>query len=559
MMTNMIEIPSTLAEAKAFEWEAFYEVLEQLNERELTQEAFESWMGEVNDAHWVPFTAHIILVWYSRRDMTDEDTANHLTKFYKEIYPSLEPKLSALSKKAVKAEVTGTKYDGALQQIEGEQKLDASKTTKLETEDANLTAALNKVFSTLTANFDKEKLSYRELRGKLQTELGRENREEIWVLTQKLRSDFVKENFTQLREIINLRRKLAESASYSSYKDYIWVSNGRDFSIAQTLNFANTVKEVFKSFSREMMEDRARSLNISTIRPWDVDIDVEEGKSGQVMDERGYQEAAIEAFDAIDSEFSSIIGKMASKNHLDLMTRRNKTQDNYASYIYPGNSPLVFTNSAGNPSDLSTVLHECGHCIHYSISSSAGNDYWTFLGRPDLNETIATFIESIGMSTLKDIGVLDDSSWKLYYKQQSFALLNTFRMISNRDIFQHWLYDQSSEEQTLEAFDQFYLENCSTYGVDWSGQEEYLARGWGDIINFVYPFRTIEYSMAGIAQLLLSKEYSRKKEKTISKLKAIMKEGKRASLRDTMDAFDLPHPLEREAVEIAYDYLQHQH
>ena len=552
----MITIPGTLEEVKAFEWGTFEEELERLSKPDLTEDTFEQWMDEVNDAHWVPFTAHVILTWHSRNDTTDEDVAKHLAKFYKEIYPSLEPKLSKLSKKAVNARVASRKYDQAFDEIKAEHQISNSESAKLEAEDAAAKNTLNKSFSALTISINGEEVSYREARAKLKTELNSEARRHIWEATQEARSSFVEERFEQIKDIIRIRRSIAESAGAKSYRDFVWASNKRDFSADQTLQFATTAEEVFRNLADEVMQNRAEKLGISKVRPWDVDVGInEKSNSDSVLDAKRYQEIAVKVFNEIDDELASIVKGIAENGNFDLMTRQRKAQNNYASYIYPGNKPLVFTNAVGHVSDLSTILHECGHCCHYSLSHIAKNDYWTFLGRTDLNETIARFVENIGILTLSELGVLDTSSLEIYRNQQIFTLLNTLRMIGNRDIFQHWVYDQALEDLTLENFDEFYLKNNRKYEVDWSGWEKHLARGWSDITNFTHPFRTIEYSMAGIAYILLLKQYTEDRKESLITLKEVMRKGKRISLKGMMNAFDLPHPLEEKALEMTHEYL----
>ncbi|MDR1829623.1 MAG: M3 family metallopeptidase, partial [Candidatus Fibromonas sp.] len=102
----------------------------------------------------------------------------------------------------------------------------------------------------------------------------REEREEAWRLLTERRlqdSDALDAAFDKL---FSLRIQIAKNSGYENYLEYIFKAKHRfDYTPQDCKNFHESIEKIILPLQKEILNQRAKKLGLSKLRPWDLGCD----------------------------------------------------------------------------------------------------------------------------------------------------------------------------------------------------------------------------------------------------------------------------------------------
>jgi len=276
--------------------------------------------------------------------------------------------------------------------------------------------------------------------------------------------------------------------------------------------------------ARRVYERRAKRLGVSSLRPWDVSVDVMRqtdinvdcfGKPAlRPFKDAAELERKIEGvFDRVDPRVGGYFRTMKEERLYDLDNYKGKTPGAYCTGLNASRRPFVLMNAAGAAGDVDTCLHEMGHAFHtFQCYKNPALRYCQLWDYPaEFAEVASMGMELLGSPYLtKDQGAFyteEESARAAIMHMEQFLLFWPFMAVV--DGFQHWAYEAGDEGAEPEACDAAWagLWDRFIQGVDWSGLEKAKAKGWQRKLHpFHYPFYYVEY---GFAQLGATQIYMR--------------------------------------------------
>ena len=539
---------------RSFDWQALNKKIEELSNVGLEQNNFDAWLKKLSDVAWVPTDAERLLLWEARRDVDDPLIDAIFTSFRNDVQPHLATRVASLESKAVESGLQSSKYEKALVNLRKQKQVLDADIAELKAKDRGLALRVSKAYASESVTFQGRALTRAQAAAKLKETSDFNERRRLWEATQETKMRLSETLLPAERELLTVRRRLAAQAQLDSYADYVSIVEGQDFTPAQALNFTNAIGEAFSGLIKDHKRRLAERAGHSPV-PWGAYV--EEADEGPTRELTCEEYAAITKACMYDlhGDFGAIAEAIVNSGSFDLMARKGKAHNNYASFIHADNRPLIFGNATGAPAELKTVMHEFAHGVHFSLTYGPDTDVWTYFGADDLIETVARFLEVLGMRSARKLGYISEAEYTNYLSVQTEFFLSIFEISVQRSRFQHWLYGRPASDFTLQDADAYYLDTVDTYGVGWDGYRGMLKRQWSYPSNFSTPFTDVNYCVSLVAHFTMLEKYDAEPDTTINILKTIMSQGGRKSLSDLMAALGLPGPTEAASVDIARDYL----
>jgi oligoendopeptidase F len=302
-------------------------------------------------------------------------------------------------------------------------------------------------------------------------------------------------------QLIALRHKMAGNADCADYREYAFKVKQRfDYSANDCLAFHDAVERAVVPAVRDLQRQRAKTLGLDTLRPWDLAVDVKSRPPLRPFQEPSELcEKGSRVFHRVDPALGDQFDDMNTKGYLDLASRKGKAPGGYQATYDEGRHPFIFMNAVGLQRDVSTLIHEGGHAFHsYAARDDALLNY---------RSSPIEFAEvaSMGMELLA-IDFLDefyDEEQKARAKRQELeGLIGLFPWVATIDAFQHWIYTNPTHDRAARK-DQWLSLHQRFGGIaDFSGYEDALAYRWHKQLHlFEVPFYYIEYAIAQLGAL----------------------------------------------------------
>jgi oligoendopeptidase F len=246
---------------------------------------------------------------------------------------------------------------------------------------------------------------------------------------------------------------------------------------------------------------RKDRLGLDVVRPWDLTVDPDRpAPLVPFRDVSELVERGKHIFEKVDPELGAQFRTMADQGMLDLDSRPGKAPGGYCLTLPFRGQPFVFMNSAGIPEDVSTLVHEAGHCFH-GVAAHRLPLIWQRATGMEAAELASMTMELLAAPHLgKPAGFYEPSDVRHAWLDHLEDILMSLAHIASVDAFQSWIY-ASGEGGDRDARDAAWLRVRARFeqGVEWSGLEaERVARWYRQSHIFTAPFYYIEY---GIAQL----------------------------------------------------------
>lgn len=341
----------------------------------------------------------------------------------------------------------------------------------------------------------------------------RAEREAIWKKISARRAQDREQLDELFDKLLALRHQIALNAGFGCFTDYMFQALGRfDYGRAECVAFHDAVAEAVRPLNDEILADRRQRLGMQdqTLRPWDLAVDPYGTQPlHPFATDQQLLEGTLQVFGKLRPELGSMVRTLDSLGHLDLGSRIGKAPGGYNYPLHETGVPFIFMNAVGTQSDLTTMVHECGHAIHSILTRDLA--LGSFKNVPSEIAELASMSSELLTMDHWDLFYHDSHELRRARIQQILRSVTILPWIATVDAFQTWLYDNPShtraerQAQWLALHRRFFGE-----AVDWSNLEEERAYQWHRQLHiFEVPFYYIEYGIAQLGALQVWQQYKR--------------------------------------------------
>lgn len=425
--------------------------------------------------------------------------------FVEQISPNLKRWHDKLDRKLLASPAITSlapRYDVLLRQLRNRVEIFREENVPLQTEDEKLRTKYQKLCGAMSVTFDGREQTLQQMARYLE-ETDRDRRQAAWEAVARRRfsdRDAIDDVFD---EMVRLRDRIARNAGFANYRDYAFRALERfDYTPADCEQFHAAVEKVVVPVVREIQAERARTMGLDRLRPWDMAVDPK-GRPPlrPFKDDQELVARCGEVFRLVSPDLAAQFERMRDHRLLDLGSRKGKAPGGYMTVFERRRLPFIFMNSVGRHDDVHTLLHEGGHAFH--AFASRDEPLVSYRNPPIEFAEVA----SMGME------LLCEEHLRLFYEPEEHAravredmedVLTILSWIATVDAFQHWIYlhPTHSREQRTAAW----IELLARFGGidDWSGYEPLRAASWHRQLHpFTVPFYYIEYGIAQLGALQL--------------------------------------------------------
>ncbi|MGH7594004.1 MAG: M3 family oligoendopeptidase, partial [Gemmatimonadales bacterium] len=305
--------------------------------------------------------------------------------------------------------------------------------------------------------------------------------------------------------LVDLRQTMARNAGFADFRAYAFAAKCRfDYTPADCERLHGAIAEQVVPASLRALAQRRQRLGLVRLRPWDLAIDPWRATSPVPYSTiHELEHTAARMFSAVDPTLGQQFRTMISEHLLDLDSRSGKAPGGYCDTLHARGRPFVFMNAAGVAEDVTTLLHEAGHCFH-AFASHARPFIWQRHPAAESAELASMSMELLASPHLaRPTGFYADADALSTRLEHLEDTLFSLTHIASVDAFQNWIYTRPEGRDAV-ARDREWLMLRDRFepGLDWSGLEaERIARWYRQLHIFLYPFYYIEYGIAQIGAL----------------------------------------------------------
>lgn len=455
--------------------------------------------------------------------------------FVNEIEPFVAPYINELNKKLIDSpylqELDQDKYYIYIRGIKKALELYREENIPLLTKIAIESQKHGAISAAMTIEWQGEHITLQKA-ASLMKDTDRSIREAVFNKTQERREidkDALNDLFTGL---IELRHQVAVNAGFKNYRDYKHNELGRfDYTVQDCYDFHKSIAAEVLPLAEASDLERKNSLQLDSLKPWDMDVDVE-GRPALQPFKNGNEliDKSIDCFYLVRPAYGEYLEVMKKMGHLDLDSRIGKAPGGYNYPLYEIGVPFIFMNSVGTHRDLVTMVHEGGHAIHSFVTRD--------LEITDFKSTPSEVAELASMA----MELISMEHWEVFFnnidelkrakKEQLEKALKTLLWIAAVDKFQHWVYENPTHTvaERMTAWENV-IDQFTSKVVDWTGLNEVKARLWQNQLHiFEVPFYYIEYGMAQLGAIAVWRNYKQNPEKALDAYEAALRLGNTKSI-----------------------------
>ncbi len=364
-----------------------------------------------------------------------------------------------------------------------------------------LSAAYQKIAGGLSVEIDGRTLTIPQLQPLLESD-DRASRErafragaDAYLANREAMSDLFDAMFV-------LRQAVAHESGFADFQAYSYAAKHRyDYSADDVVAFHDAVADVVTPAAARVHAYRRDRLGVESVRPWDLAVDPDGlAPLRPFSDATDFVVTSGRIFSTLDAELGDRFADMTRDGLLDLESRPHKAPGGYCTTLHHRKQPFVFMNAVGVSDDVTTLIHEAGHCFHAYLASHQELIWQRGTGSE------AAELASMSMELLAapyfalPVGYYTPDQARRAQAAHLEDILLALPHIASVDAFQRWIYT-SGLGHDRDARDAAWLRLRSRFevGIDWSGLDrERTARWYRQLHIFELPFYYIEY---GIAQL----------------------------------------------------------
>ena len=501
MNTGLPETSAGFADAT---WESLAPFYRALDEELLNSATVSGWL-----ARWsrldelVTEAASLAMIAYTADTADKAKEAAHL-RFSTEVLPQLEEAEVALAKRFVAIGSDRDDLQTTLRRFRTAIEIFREANVPLVSEAEGLAAKYQQVTGTMTAEWAGEPVPLPRLSPFLKSR-DRTVREAAWRAATGPYVHARDELATIFDRMVELRQAMARNAGFTDFRAFSFVAKCRfDYTPADCERLHDAIATTVVPAVARTAEARRVRLGLATLRPWDLAVDAwRESSPVPYHDVAELQETAARIFTAVDPVLGGEFRTMMAEGLLDLESRPGKAPGGYCDTLHARGKPFVFMNAAGVAEDVTTLLHEAGHCFH-AFASAARPFIWQRNPGAESAELASMSMELLAAPYLaKPTGYYTEADALSAQLEHLEDVLLSLAHIASVDAFQSWVYTSLDGGDAV-ARDAAWLALRERFepGVDWRGLEaERVARWYRQLHIFLYPFYYIEYAIAQIGAL----------------------------------------------------------
>jgi oligoendopeptidase F len=306
-----------------------------------------------------------------------------------------------------------------------------------------------------------------------------------------------------------LRQAVARESGFKDFQAFSFAAKHRyDYTADDVARFHDAVADVVTPAAARVHAYRRERLGVEALRPWDLAVDPDGlAPLRPFRDATEFVASSSRIFASLDAELGSRFVDMARDGLLDLESRPNKAPGGYCTTLHHRKQPFVFMNAVGVSDDVTTLVHEAGHCFHAYLASDKELIWQRGTGSE------AAELASMSMELLAapyfalPVGYYTPDQARRAQAAHLEDVLLALPHIASVDAFQRWIYTSGSGHDR-DARDAAWQQLRTRFeaGIDWSGLErERTARWYRQLHIFELPFYYIEYGIAQLGALQLWK------------------------------------------------------
>ncbi len=501
MLPQLPETPEAFVDATWADVVPYYELLATAP---LSRDNAEQWLGVWSRLSELLGEAGTMAMIHYTGNTADPALEARYLRFSAEIYPRAEEQEVRLARRLLEVDYTHPDLDVVLRGFRTDAVIFREENVPLFSELEELTAAYQKITGALLVDWDGEKKTIPQLQPMLQDPV-RAVRERAFRLGAAAYLNEREQLADLFDRMFELRQSIARNSGFENYEQYAFQAKHRfHYTPEDCRRFHVAVENAVVPVVEELLEYRRERLAVSTVRPWDLTADPENGEPLRPFsDVDSFIAGGERIFRSVDPQLGDWFALMAREELLDLENRPNKAPGGYCTKLSFRRLPFIFMNAVGVPEDVNTLVHEAGHCFH----AFAASDHPFIWQRGTGSE--AAELASMGMELLaaphlaSPVGYYEPSDVRRAWIEHLEDVLLALPHIASVDAFQSWLYT-SGRGHDRDARDEAWLEIRTRFerGLDWSGLDrERVSRWYRQLHIFEYPFYYIEYGIAQIGAL----------------------------------------------------------
>ncbi len=500
----MISILSaTPQEFSRWSWSQIEPYFIELNKRKINPANLAGWLADWSQLSGLVYETYQRLYVSITVDTTDQAAQSRYNTFLDEVFAGSEAAEQKLKEKLLASGLELEGFELPLRNLRAEAAIYAEENLPWLAKELKLKADYDRIIGAQSIVWEERETTLSQLHA-VYREPDRQKRELAWRLAaQRQLADrqAINELWVQLMEV---RGRLARNAGLTDYRTYRWTQLLRfDYTPEHCIQFQRAIEEAAVPATRYLHEKRRQKLGLSSLRPWDLYIDLNGQRPLHPFDRvSDLEEGVARIFQQLDPELGKYFEIMRQEGLLDLDNRKGKAPGGYCTDYPVSGRPFIFMNAVGIQEDVQTLIHEGGHAFHVFESTKLPYFQQKRVGL-EFMEVASTAMELLAAPYLtKDRGgfysQVEAARARIEFLDTAICFWPYMAVV---DAFQHWVYENHQAASDPVNCDVKWAELQGQFmgDEDWDGLEDELVTGWQRKLHIVQdPFYYIEY---GLAQL----------------------------------------------------------
>jgi oligoendopeptidase F len=498
VLPTLPDSPAAFADAT---WDDVAPYFDALAAAPLDRETADPWLGRWSRLEELIGEAATLAMIAYTGDTADAAKEAAYLRFSTQIYPKLDEQQVRLARRLLDLGLEPPSLATTVRRFRTDAEIFREANVPLFAELEELSAAYQKITGGLSADWDGERKTIPQLQPYLKSP-DRAVRERAFRLGADAYLAMREELAALFDRMYGLRVRVAENAGFPDFQRYCFAAKHRfDYTPEDCARFHAAVERTVVPAVARLSEYRRRKLGVETLRPWDLSVDLERSTPltpFETVDE--FVAGARRVFHQVDPQLGAEFDLLAEEGLLDLESRPGKAPGGYCTNLHVRERPFIFMNAVGVPDDVSTLVHEAGHCFH-DFAMTRLPLVWQRSTGHEAAELASMSMELLAAPHLaRPTGFYDPEDAGAARIEHLTDVLESLAHIASVDAFQSWIYT-SGRGGDAAARDEAWLRLRERFdaATDWTGLEpQRVARWYRQLHIFELPFYYIEY---GIAQL----------------------------------------------------------
>jgi oligoendopeptidase F len=493
--------------------------------------------------------SHILAV---KRNANDADAKARYKRLVEHWIPQLESQIDVLHD-STSAWDLAKSHPGVAAYFKSDQAQSQSQQQlSLQAQERILISEYDTIVSNRVVHLESGDITVLEALSIISSTTERPKREAMWQLVKTCELQVAPKLDALFAQLLELRQRIAAASDSTNYVEYVWKNSNRSYNPDEAVQFLTTIADVFANLTAHLDQARADALGVERLKPWDLNVRLA-APSSTVLSEDEYIAISKQVLQEIDPEFGAVVDKLLQEGRFDLSPRLGKMNGNAAFLHKALNTTAIVCNLTGAFDNLSGLLHELGHAIHWHFLTP-NNFSWDLHGDKEVNEFFAFAFQFLGYEIIVRNTAFLQSDREFYRRSILEYALARLESVNERLQMELWLYSQPGGITSAEI-DQHYLELYHRVSVDWSENMDYISKQWQHKQLFTQSFYNIEYSISTIAALTFLDMYHKNPAKAIENLKAGMEVGFTQGFKSIFEVMGIQFPFSRDQIVAAKNVL----